>query len=170
MTRQMHYGFPPTQGTPPATPAAFFARQVRFLMNQQGLKQSDLARLVAAQEVNGSCDRQKISAYLRGLNVPKDATLTAIAKALGVSPMDLVQPGTVQWQGAPDARSVSVVRQAASEAAAFEFEGDQVRISIDRLVSADTALKIMGILNTDAQAHRAAADAVRPSDALPPAE
>jgi transcriptional regulator with XRE-family HTH domain len=71
-----------------------FSRRLTDLMARKGMSQSDLARAIwgAVPDARGhdtARNRDRISQYARGLQLPEPKTLTKIAEALGVTPADL---------------------------------------------------------------------------------
>jgi transcriptional regulator with XRE-family HTH domain len=62
-------------------------RNVKRIRQQKGLKQAELAEL-------SGYSQQYISLLERGLRDPTVATLEVLARCLGVSHVDLVQPNT----------------------------------------------------------------------------
>jgi transcriptional regulator with XRE-family HTH domain len=60
-----------------------FARRVYKLMLSKGMNQSELARACGLE-------RNRISAYVRGVALPTGLSLTKLAAVLGVKPTDLL--------------------------------------------------------------------------------
>uniref|UniRef100_A0A7C1NX76 Helix-turn-helix domain-containing protein n=1 Tax=Agrobacterium albertimagni TaxID=147266 RepID=A0A7C1NX76_9HYPH len=88
-----------------------FGRHVYKLMLAKGLNQSELARLAGLE-------RNRISAYVRGLALPTGLSLTKLAKALGVDPNDLLPDARLSDSPPP----VSVI---------FSPDHSKVRITVD---------------------------------------
>ena len=71
-----------------------FGRRLVDLMARKGLSQSDLARAIwgSVPDTRGhdtARNRDRISQYARGLQMPEPKTLAKIADELGVTPADL---------------------------------------------------------------------------------
>ncbi len=110
-------------------------------------------------------DRQLISAYLRGLHLPHQGRLEAIAKAPEVEPFDLVRSPMVAWMGsgvtpggaigsAPLMPLAGPVQAAAPDGRQFSLEasGSDARLRIDKVVSLSVALQVMGLLSATGEA------------------
>lgn len=77
-----------------------FARRLGRAMLAKGWNQSDLARAAEAHLPAGKkFGRHLVSTYVTGQNLPTALNLTALAKALGVDPRDLVPDYEAQWVG-----------------------------------------------------------------------
>lgn len=110
-----------------------FGRRLYTLMLQKGWKQSDLAR-------HAGIARDSVSTYVRGLSIPEPLNLERLAKALGVSAHDLL-PNVVE--SAIDEDNPSLELKVSSGNAAVSW------LRVNRLVSTNTAVKIVDMLNSD---------------------
>jgi transcriptional regulator with XRE-family HTH domain len=71
-----------------------FARRLTDLMARRGMSQSDLAAAIWGRTEdtrgrNSARNRDRISHYVRGSQMPEPKTMVALAKVLGVEPADL---------------------------------------------------------------------------------
>ena len=80
---------------PPDAIRLAFATNLKRAMIQKGWTQSELARRAAPYAPDKRMIRDNISKYMRGKVLPGPLHLQALAKALGVSPDDLlpIRPG-----------------------------------------------------------------------------
>ena len=67
-----------------------FAKRLQRAFTHKGWNQSELARRAAVYVPEGGMGRDVISTYVRGKSLPGPIHLTAICKALGVEPDDLL--------------------------------------------------------------------------------
>lgn len=81
--------------------------------------------------------RHLISAYLRAANEPTEANLIYIAKALGVKPVDLLQPAPGEGDSPQYATATSTL-------------DGKTRLVIDAEVDAETALKVLKMIRENA--------------------
>jgi transcriptional regulator with XRE-family HTH domain len=109
-----------------------FARRLRKLILDRGWRQSDLARA-------SGLPRNAISIYVRGVSLPEDDNLNALASAFGLKPADLIPHF-----------SESIVRDS-SELEFSVVPGDpkSARLRINRTVSTSLAIKIMGLIEAE---------------------
>jgi len=110
-----------------------FGRHVYKLMLAKGLNQSELARLAGLE-------RNRISAYVRGLAFPTGLSLTKLAKALDVDPNELL----------PDAR----LRDAPPVSAIFSADHSKVRITVDTWLPTAIGTEIIKQIGEHAIFHR----------------
>jgi transcriptional regulator with XRE-family HTH domain len=121
-----------------------FAQRVQALRNEQGLSQSDLARLIWGEQTDkltgrrSAKNRDRISCYERGKSLPDPHNLQELAKALGVPPEELLPDriGTTTERENPEVSIVTVA--------------GRVHLRINKLVSFDEATAIMAVLNRPA--------------------
>lgn len=97
--------------------------------------QSDLARAAGLP-------RDSISTYVRGKVLPTPKSLRAMADALGVSPIDLL-PNAVVNAITSDVPSVEMRVSVSSP--------DMAWLRINRLLTFETATKVIGLVNADAK-------------------
>lgn len=120
-----------------------FARRLQAAMIRKGWNQSELARRANAhlpkptpgQKRGKSIGRDNISHWIRGDTLPTPTYLEAVAAALGVpsgSLMPFREPGAVDHSDTP----IEMVSAGAG----------RVYLRLNRTVSQETALKIMGLL------------------------
>lgn len=118
-----------------------FARRLQHAMNRKGWDQAELARRAGASAGRDSklkLGRDSVSKYTRGLNLPGPAALSAIAKALGVKPEDLLPTRGVASAG--DANPPLDIRV---------IEGGMVWLKVNQSVPYDIAMQIMKLLKTE---------------------
>jgi transcriptional regulator with XRE-family HTH domain len=112
-----------------------FARRLQRAMVKKGWNQSELARQAKIHLTEGRLERDNISHWIRGKNLPGPANLHALAEALGVSPADLLPS-----RGIPSA---------ADKAPPLDMRdlGDgNVWLKVNQAVDRRTALRIMNLL------------------------
>jgi len=107
-----------------------FGRRLQHLLMERGLNQSELAR-------RASIGRDSVSTYIRGRSFPEPKSLASIAKALGVSPQELL-PNTVASAIDSDNPSLEIKESTGHPG--------KVWMRLNRLVTSAQALKIMSIL------------------------
>lgn len=114
---------------------AEFARRLAKHMDDKSWNQSDMARAAERYLPKGeSFRRDSISTYLNQLAVPRPKHLNAIAKALGVTPEDLL-PGVSTAEKLPySMRPVS-------------DEPGMAYLTVDMKISTNTALAVLGLIN-----------------------
>lgn len=72
-----------------------FGKRLQHLMVEKGWNQSDLARAAAKFMPDKTFNRDNISLYVRGQQLPGPIRLKALCKALGVDQNDLIPAGAV---------------------------------------------------------------------------
>ncbi len=110
-----------------------FARRLYKLMIDKGWRQSDLAR-------HAGLARNAISVYLRGASLPGPENVKALAKALGMDPALLLPNYT---ESAIDRDNPEL------EFRVSPADSKKAWLRINRLVSTSTAIKIMGLIETE---------------------
>jgi transcriptional regulator with XRE-family HTH domain len=118
-----------------------FARRLEARRIELGWNQSELARRASehlpkpakGQKQGHSVGRDQISHYSRGISLPRPEVLRALAKALSCEPRDLMPTGVP-----------STVTQAAFRMT--QIESGRVHLTINRVVSFETATKIVALL------------------------
>jgi transcriptional regulator with XRE-family HTH domain len=118
-----------------------FARRLEARRIELGWNQSELARQASeylpkpakGQKQGHSVGRDQISHYSRGISLPRPEVLRALAKALGCEPRDLVPAGVPSTVTPAAFRMVSI-------------DGDRVQLTVNRVVSFETATKIVALL------------------------
>lgn len=109
-----------------------FARRLYQLMLDKGWRQSDLVRA-------SGLPRNAISIYVRGVSLPEDENLKALAGAFGLKPADLVPHFTE-----------TIVRESSEmEIAAVPGDPKRARLRINRIVSMSLALKVMSLIESE---------------------
>jgi transcriptional regulator with XRE-family HTH domain len=110
-----------------------FGKRVYQLMLSKGWRQSELAR-------QSGLPRDSISVYVRGKSLPTPTSLAALAKALGVAPEELL-PNHIE--GAIDADMPAIEMKVSPNAPNIAW------LRVNRLVTVESAMKIMDILAND---------------------
>lgn len=118
---------------------AEFGRRLYKLMVAKGWHQSELAR-------RADLPRDSVSVYVRGKSLPTQQSLAALAKALGVDPLELL-PNHVE--SAIDHAMPSIEFKVSPNTPEVAW------LRVNRLVSTAVALKIMELLNNDDAVDRA---------------
>ncbi|MEP6827960.1 MAG: helix-turn-helix domain-containing protein [Aestuariivirga sp.] len=116
-----------------------FAQRLQTRMIDKGMTQSDLMRATnKLLPVGHSMSRDSVSKYLRGRNIPNPIYITAIARALGMKPDDLLPSrGPLTREGSSDALAPFKMTE----------QGDgNVWVSINMAVPWGTALKLMELV------------------------
>lgn len=116
-----------------------FAQRLQARMIEKGMKQSDLVRATNKfLPVGQSMNRDSVSKYIRGRNIPNPIYATSIAKALGMKPDDLLPSrGPLTRDNASDA--------AAPLRMADQGDGN-VWLSISMAVPWAVALEVMKLV------------------------
>lgn len=119
---------------------AEFAKRLTAAMLRAGLTQSAVARRAAVHMPNGKFGRDSISGYCKGQNIPGSVKLNALARALGVEPVDLL-PFKVTPMAAQTLSRLEV-KDAGDGRAWLQF---------NQVVPWKTALEIISMLKKDEQ-------------------
>lgn len=115
---------------------AEFARRLERHMNDKGWTQAELARAASQYIPKGEeFRRDNVSVYLNKLALPRPKQLNAIAKALGVTPDDLL-PG-VRHAGQAMPYSMHPVAE----------EAGMAWLQVDMKVKMRTALAVLAMLD-----------------------
>jgi transcriptional regulator with XRE-family HTH domain len=132
------------RGTPPREPTAAsleFGRRLQRAMIAKNWSQSELARRANAMlpppapgQIQGKeFRRDLVSHYVRGQHMPSPASLAAMARALGVTPADLMpQEGIIGGDPSPFAMQT--------------LSDGRVSLHVNRTVSSETAMKVAALL------------------------
>ncbi len=110
-----------------------FAKKVYRLMLAKGMNQSELARAAGLE-------RNRVSAYVRGLAFPTGLKLAKLAQALGVKPGDLLPDERLSDSPPP----VKVV---------FSADHQRVRITVDTWLPTAVGTEIIRQIGEHAIAH-----------------
>lgn len=140
--RKTYYSAPDEMVKPGSAPQAEeFGRRLHSAMLRKGWRQSELARQAERHLPRGQkFGRHLVSSYVRGVHMPTQLMLEALAKALEVSAADLIPSDSgVAWVGKTD----TGLRLTISE------DGSRAHIKMDMAVSIDTALRIAQALKED---------------------
>lgn len=123
-----------------------FVEKMRKLMHEKRFSQSALARRIwgEIEDPRGykvARNRDRISSWLAGKSLPDPDNLTALARALGVSPDELMPPteptpGSRNTYGPPEISITSVAGTAPG----------LVLLQVNKMVSMPVALKVAGLL------------------------
>lgn len=110
-----------------------FGRRLYTLMIGRGWNQSELAR-------QADLPRDSISTYVRGRTLPTPKSLQALAKALDMTPADLL-PNAVESAVDEDMPSIEMRVSTSAPGAAW--------LRVNRLVSLQTAAEVIRIIEAD---------------------
>ena len=175
MARSPNYRHPIDPNAPVNNAREFFSRALRIALKKQDWSPADLARQTTLQGVKTSRQiigtyllllnmprQHRLEAIARALHttpVALTGTHTGAWREESVHylppPKPMVQ---VAPMGSPPALPAPVtpialpteqvrhVTDAAAEATSYDFEGDQVRLKIDRVLSPEIALRVMKLL------------------------
>ena len=121
-----------------------FARRLEARRIELGWNQSELARRASehlpkpakGQKQGHSIGRDQISHYSRGVSLPRPEILRALALALRCEPSDL-KPAAVPSRAGPVPFRMTTI------------ETGRVQLTVNRVVSMDTAMKIAQLLNDE---------------------
>jgi transcriptional regulator with XRE-family HTH domain len=111
-----------------------FGQRLYSLMLERGMRQADLAR---AAELS----RDSISGYVRARNTPDAGSLKKLAKALGVTPEDLLPNITEE--------AIDLETNPSIEVKASSDNPNRSWVRLNREVSTGTVIKIMQALEED---------------------
>lgn len=137
-TRQRYFS-PPVKETGAESRNVIFARRLNQALLKRGWRQADLHRAIQPLLRPGeSFEKQLISPYCRGVNIPYPKNLDLLARALDIDPRDLVPDSAGKWVGEEE-DSVKLT---------INGEG-RAHIKLDMVVSAETALRIAQIIRED---------------------
>jgi transcriptional regulator with XRE-family HTH domain len=149
VVKQGYVNLPPRklpQGAPRDAVKTDFANRLQKAIADKGWNQSDLARRASAYLPRGkSLGRDMVSHYVRAVALPRQAQIVAMAKALGVSPRDLLPNAPA----AADKVPALDVKQLAD---------GNVWLRINQAVDWPRALRILQILNPEGDHARLNAD------------
>jgi transcriptional regulator with XRE-family HTH domain len=123
-----------SEATSPEDEKAAFGKQLQALHLERGWSQSELAR-------RAGLSRDKISTYVRGECLPRQLQLRALAKALEVSPDELLPGSRRLANGNGPEINVRLTGQGAQS----------VWLQVNQVVSLSAANKILAILEAEAQ-------------------
>lgn len=107
-----------------------FGRNLQRLLVERGLNQSELAR-------RAEVGRDSISTYIRGRSFPEPKALAKVARALGVTPQELL-PNTIAAAIDSDQPSFEIKESSGNPG--------KMWMRMNRLVTTKQALQIMQIL------------------------
>lgn len=110
-----------------------FGRRLYKLMIRKGWTQSELAR-------QAGIARDSVSTYVRGVSLPEPLNLERLAKALDVSAVELLPNHT---EAAMDDETPSLELKISTANSLVSW------LRVNRLVSTDTAMKVVQLLNAD---------------------
>lgn len=110
-----------------------FARRLYKALVNRGWTQSELAR-------NAGLTRNAVSAYINARNLPTPANLEVLAKALRVAGEDLLPPiGEIMTEPTAPIETCSF----------REVDGGKARLQVNKVVSMNTALEVIQMINRD---------------------
>lgn len=115
-----------------------FGKRLYKMMVEKGWHQSELAR-------RSGLARDSVSTYIRGVSLPEPGNLAALARALGVEPVDLL-PNQIEAAIDNDVPSMEMKVSGADPSVAW--------LRVNRLVSTATCLEIVKLLGADALPNR----------------
>lgn len=157
---------PPTRTHAEQTVLQAFAKRLTELMARRGLSQSDLARAIWGNRIDNrgrdvAVNRDRISHYVRGSQMPEAKTLKLLAQALGVEPADLHPPLD---------RAVGPKNPPSMAMTAVGGRPDVALLTVNRLVPLGVAVEVLRMLANAAEVENGAvADAIRAGTETPPA-
>ena len=133
MPRTVHHQLADDQELPPleSLPKQEFGRRLYHLILQKGWSQSELAR-------RADLPRDSISVYVRGKSLPTPLSLNKLARALEMTPQELLPNYTVE-----------AVRRDGDSSFEMKVSGSDPTkswVKVNRLVSTATAAKIAQLL------------------------
>jgi transcriptional regulator with XRE-family HTH domain len=119
-----------------------FSRRLTDLMARKGLSQSDLARAIWGgvednRGRNTARNRDRISHYVRGSQMPEPKTLLAISRVLGVEMADLNPALDRTPNGRQDEQPILTM---------VGGRPDLALLSVNRVVPMKVALEVLGTL------------------------
>lgn len=139
MPRKQFINPPPREvpeGAPRSEATAEFGRRLQRMMVDKGWNQSELARQASRFMPKGKhFRRDNVSLYVRGLQVPGPVRLSALCKALGTTPQELVPSG-----------AFSSVDETAPPLSIKALTNGQAWLQINQAVSMDVAMRVVAIL------------------------
>lgn len=110
-----------------------FSRRLYKALIDKGWTQAELARRV-------SFNRAAISSYITARSLPTPSNLAKLAKVLDMAPEELLPP----------VGEVMADMAAPLDACSFKEVGDgQVRLQVNKIVSMEAALEVLGVVNRD---------------------
>lgn len=110
-----------------------FGRRLYKLMIAKGWTQSELSR-------QAGIARDSVSTYVRGVSLPEPLNLERLAKALGVTAVELL-PNHVEAAIEEDHPSLELKVSTANSAVSW--------LRVNRLVTTATAMKVLDLLHSD---------------------
>lgn len=124
-----------------------FARRIQMYMTRNNMSQSDLARKISerlpaparGQKQNRKFGRDRISHYFNGKNLPRAEVRQLFADVLGV-PIEELWPGAVKFT--PEVHPLRIKT----------LDNGRVFMTMNRAMSAETAFKIMRLVEEDDKA------------------
>lgn len=114
-----------------------FAKRLQHLMTEKGWNQSDTARAAAKFMPDKKFNRDNISLYVRGSQLPGPVRLKALCKALGVEQDKLIPAG-----------AVATVDEGSPPLALRPLGNGQDWLQVNQAVPHDVAMKIMVLLGS----------------------
>lgn len=116
-----------------------FASRLTALRVAKGWSQSELARRAKLHAHGRSFGRDNISKYESATTMPLPLFQAALAKALGVSPSELIPESTSIWD---------VPGEVADELEFKKVGQDRARVRFNREMPIELAFRIMGMLQS----------------------
>lgn len=119
-----------------------FSRKLNELMARQGMSQSDLARAVWGSTIDPrgrdtAKNRDRISHYTRGSQLPEARTMKLLATALGVDPTEL-SPSRSLPSTPGSAREVSLTT--------IGGRSDVALVSVNKMLPMSYAVRVLALL------------------------
>lgn len=126
---------PPGRASAAASISAQFAARLQHFTAEKGFTQADLAREATKHMPKGKkVGRDNVSLYMRGIQMPGDAKLYAMAKALSIQPSELVPESAATEDSPPVAMK--------------PLEKGLVWLQINQAVPMEMAMDIVAMLRT----------------------
>ena len=120
-----------------------FGRRLRLLLEQKGMSQSDLARLIwgtttTRQGHTVAKNRDRIAVWIKGTAFPTQGNLKKVAAAIGVEIADLAPEYLSDAIGKQSHPLYSVTKS--------QGDGDKVFLRVNKLVPETIAAQIIALL------------------------
>lgn len=125
------------------------SERLKYLMNANNLKQSDIIEKVTA--MGEYISKSALSQYVNGQSTPDQRKLTILSKALDVSEVWLMGYGDTELKNIknilffkPSTKKIPVIGTIAAGEPILAVENIEEYIDLDKKISADFALRVRG--------------------------
>lgn len=116
-----------------------FGIRLRQILVQKGMSQTELARAAAKHTPDRSFGRDLISSYISGRYIPNPINLAAMAKALDVTPDELL----------PQSNNLPRRGESTPPLDLRVLGDDRASLRVNQVVSLSVALKVAQLINDD---------------------